>query len=61
MFAPVSTAVLAGTAPADQAKASGTNSTLRQVGVALRVAVLTAVFTGAGDGQDAEPAPALAG
>jgi hypothetical protein len=33
---------------ADHAKASGTNSTLREVGVALGVAVLTAVFTGAG-------------
>ena len=34
--------------PADHAKASGTNSTLREIGVALGVAVLTAVFTGAG-------------
>jgi hypothetical protein len=33
---------------ADHAKASGTNSTLGEVGVALGVAVLTAVFTGAG-------------
>jgi hypothetical protein len=35
-------------APADHAKASGTNSTLREIGVALGIAVLTAVFTGAG-------------
>ena len=48
VFAPLSTAVLAGTAPADQAAASGTSSTLREVGVALGIAVLTAVFSGAG-------------
>ena len=48
VFAPSSTAVLVNMKPADQAKASGTNSTLREIGVALGVAVLTAVFTGAG-------------
>lgn len=48
IFAPSSTAVLANMRAADQAKASGTNSTLREIGVALGVAVLTAVFTGAG-------------
>lgn len=48
VFAPVSTAVLATMKPADQAKATGTNSTLREIGVALGIAVLTAVFTGAG-------------
>jgi hypothetical protein len=48
VFAPSSTAVLVNMAPADHAKASGTNSTLREIGVALGVAVLTAVFTGAG-------------
>ena len=48
VFAPMSTAVLAGMPADDHAKASGTNSTLREVGVALGVAVLTAVFTGAG-------------
>lgn len=48
VFAPSSTAVLANMAPNDHAKASGTNSTLREIGVALGVAVLTAVFTGAG-------------
>jgi MFS family permease len=48
VFAPSSTAVLAHIAPADTAKASGTNSTIREVGVALGIAVLTAVFTGAG-------------
>ncbi|QYF74090.1 MFS transporter [Cryobacterium sp. PAMC25264] len=48
VFAPSSTAVLANMAPHDQAKASGTNSTFREIGVALGVAVLTAVFTGNG-------------
>ena len=48
VFAPSSTAVLVNMAPADHAKASGTNSTLREIGFALGVAVLTAVFTAAG-------------
>ncbi|TIH40343.1 MFS transporter [Subtercola vilae] len=48
VFAPSSSAVLANMAPTDQAKASGTNSTLREIGVALGIAVLTAVFTGHG-------------
>jgi EmrB/QacA subfamily drug resistance transporter len=47
-FAPSSTAVLANIGQQDTAKASGTNSTLREVGVALGIAVLTAVFTAAG-------------
>ncbi|WP_345481088.1 hypothetical protein [Amnibacterium soli] len=46
-FSPLSNAVLASVAPADHAKANGTNSTLREIGVALGTAVLTAVFTGA--------------
>jgi EmrB/QacA subfamily drug resistance transporter len=48
VFAPSSTAVLANIREADSAKATGTNSTLREIGVALGIAVLTAVFTGAG-------------
>ena len=48
VFAPMSTAVLANMHPNDHAKASGANASLREVGVALGVAVLTAVFTGAG-------------
>ncbi|WP_368496767.1 DHA2 family efflux MFS transporter permease subunit [Herbiconiux sp. A18JL235] len=48
VFAPSSTAVLATMTADDNAKASGTNSTLREIGVALGIAVLTAVFTGAG-------------
>ena len=48
VFAPSATAVLATMKPNDHAKASGTNSMLREVGVALGIAVSTAVFTGAG-------------
>ncbi|WP_349898439.1 DHA2 family efflux MFS transporter permease subunit [Parafrigoribacterium soli] len=48
VFAPSSTAVLATMRAEDHAKASGTNSTLREIGVALGIAVLTAVFTGDG-------------
>ncbi|CAN5225272.1 MFS transporter [soil metagenome] len=48
VFAPSTTALLANIAGPDQAKASGTNSTVREIGVALGIAVLTAVFTGAG-------------
>ncbi|QAY72438.1 DHA2 family efflux MFS transporter permease subunit [Agromyces protaetiae] len=48
VFAPMATAVLASMPEDDHAKATGTNSTLREVGVALGVAVLTAVFAGAG-------------
>jgi EmrB/QacA subfamily drug resistance transporter len=48
VFAPMSTAVLSTMTPADHAKASGANSTLREIGTALGIAVLTAVFTGAG-------------
>ncbi len=47
VFAPISTAVLATMKSADHAKASGTNSTVREIGVALGIAVLTAVFVGA--------------
>lgn len=48
VIAPSATAVLATIRDEDNAKASGTNSTLREIGVALGIAVLTAVFTGAG-------------
>lgn len=41
-------AVLTSAAPPDMGKASGTFSTMRQLGGALGVAVLVAVFTGAG-------------
>ncbi|THG29529.1 DHA2 family efflux MFS transporter permease subunit [Naasia lichenicola] len=48
VFAPSSTAVLATMTERDHAKASGANSTIREIGVALGIAVLTAVFTGNG-------------
>ncbi|TDE90907.1 DHA2 family efflux MFS transporter permease subunit [Occultella glacieicola] len=51
-FAPLSTAVLADVSERDRASASSVNSTVREVGVALGVAVLTAVFLGAGGGFD---------
>ncbi|WP_228373605.1 DHA2 family efflux MFS transporter permease subunit [Demequina soli] len=48
VFAPLATAVLAHMRDEDHAKASGTNATVREIGVALGIAVLTAIFTGAG-------------
>lgn len=52
VFSPSTTAVLVNMAPKDQAKASGTNATVREIGVALGIAVLAAVFTGAGGRLD---------
>ncbi|WP_223404354.1 MFS transporter [Occultella gossypii] len=49
-FAPLSTAVLADVAESERATASSVNSTMREIGVTLGVAVLTAVFLGAGGG-----------
>jgi EmrB/QacA subfamily drug resistance transporter len=46
VFSPSSTAVLATMSEANRAKASGVNSTVREIGIALGIAVLTAVFTG---------------
>ena len=48
VFAPLATATLQGMAAEDQATASGTNATARQIGVALGVATLTAIFTSLG-------------
>ncbi|GAA0317481.1 DHA2 family efflux MFS transporter permease subunit [Kineococcus aurantiacus] len=48
VFAPASTAVLAGLDEHDHATASSTNNTLREIGVALGVSVLTLVFQHAG-------------
>ena len=48
VFAPLSTAVLANMTQRDHGTASGVSSMVREVGVALGIAVLTAVFTGAG-------------
>jgi len=47
-FAPSSTAVLADMAPDDHGTASSVNATLREIGGALGVAVLVAVFQAAG-------------
>ncbi|KAA0023285.1 DHA2 family efflux MFS transporter permease subunit [Antrihabitans cavernicola] len=47
-FAPSATAVLSDMADDDHATASSTNSTIREIGVTLGVAVLTAVFLGFG-------------
>lgn len=66
VLAPISTLALAGTAPQDRAKASGTNASFRQIGVALGIAALSAVFvsaegtfTAAGYVAGARPAVAL--
>jgi EmrB/QacA subfamily drug resistance transporter len=48
VFSPSSTAVLATMTEENRAKASGVNSTIREIGIALGIAVLTAVFTGDG-------------
>lgn len=48
IFSPIATAVLATMRDEDKAKASGANSSLREVGVALGIAVLGAVFSAAG-------------
>ncbi len=47
-FAPASTIVMASATAEDQAMASGTNNTVREVGVAMGVAVLASVFAGSG-------------
>ncbi|QKJ20209.1 MFS transporter [Microbacterium hominis] len=48
VFAPSATALLATLGVVDHAKASGVNSTVRELGLALGTAVMTAVFVGAG-------------
>lgn len=63
-FAPTSTAVLEGLPETDFATASSANSTVREFGTALGVAVLIAVFQGAGGtisptGYDGAIGPAL--
>ncbi|MFQ6394096.1 MFS transporter [Nocardia sp. KC 131] len=47
-FAPGATVVMASATPEDRAMASGTNSTIREVGVAMGVAVLASVFASHG-------------
>jgi EmrB/QacA subfamily drug resistance transporter len=63
-FAPSATAVLDGLPDGDFAMASSANSTVREFGVALGIALLTAVFLGQGgqiapDGYDGAIGPAL--
>jgi EmrB/QacA subfamily drug resistance transporter len=47
-FAPAASVVMASAAEADRGVASGTNNTIREVGVAMGVAVLASVFASAG-------------
>lgn len=63
-FAPIATAVLDGLTELDFGTASSANSTIREFGVALGVAVLTAVFLGQGGeltptGYDGAVGPAM--
>ncbi|MFI2285082.1 MFS transporter [Nocardia beijingensis] len=51
-FAPSATVVMAAAAEQDRAIASGTNNTLREVGVAMGVAVLASVFAAQGSYLD---------
>ena len=48
VFAPSATALLATLGLVDHAKASGVNSTVREIGIALGTAVMTAIFVSAG-------------
>lgn len=48
VFAPSATALLATLGVLDHAKASGVNSTVREIGIALGTAVMTAIFVGSG-------------
>ncbi len=48
VFAPSATALLATLGAVDHAKASGVNSTVREIGIALGTAVMTAIFVSAG-------------
>ncbi|MCU1640032.1 MAG: putative transport protein HsrA [Nocardia sp.] len=47
-FAPTATVVMASASPKDQGMASGANNTIREVGVAMGVAVLASVFASHG-------------
>ena len=48
VFAPSATALLATLGVIDHAKASGVNSTVREIGIALGTAVMTAIFVSVG-------------
>ncbi|PSR66673.1 MFS transporter [Nocardia sp. MDA0666] len=58
-FAPGSTVVMASAPPEDQGVASGTNNTIREVGVAMGVAILASIF--ASYGSYLSPADFVAG
>jgi MFS family permease len=47
-FAPAASVVMASASEADRGVASGTNNTIREVGVAMGVAVLASVFASSG-------------
>jgi len=51
-FSPVATVLMGSVAPEEQGIASGANNSLREVGGALGVAVLSAVFTAHGSYAD---------
>jgi EmrB/QacA subfamily drug resistance transporter len=53
-LAPMATVVLSSTPEPDHGKASGVNNTLRELGVALGIAVLTAVFSARGGYQSGQ-------
>jgi cytochrome c biogenesis factor len=49
VFAPAANAVLSSVRPEEAGQASGATNTIREIGGVLGVAVLSTVFTGAGD------------
>ncbi len=54
VFAPVSNMLIESVPEQDIGKASGANNTVREVGGALGIAVMTAIFTGAGSYSSAQ-------
>ena len=64
VFAPVANVVLSSVRPEEQGKASGANNAIRELGGVLGVAVLAAVFSGAGSyrlGRDVRQRPGAGG
>ena len=53
VFAPAANAVLGAVRPEEAGQASGANNAIRELGGVLGVAVLAAVFAGAGELRDA--------
>ncbi|MFD2338790.1 MFS transporter [Clavibacter michiganensis subsp. tessellarius] len=54
-FAPLASAVLTGRVESEQGIASSVNSTLRQLGMAVGIALATAIFVGSGDYLPGQP------